>query len=68
METFLATFLVGTLLATGGVLVGVVIGGLIWRNNSKKLPKLEEDLRKLILDKRTNAEQTLLHIRNKLNV
>lgn len=51
-----------------GVVIGGVIGGLIWRNNAKKLPKLEEDLRKLILDKRTNAEQTLLHIRNKLNV
>ena len=51
-----------------GIIAGFVAGILIMRNNYKHFSRDEETIKKFILDKRLNAEQTVLKIRNILNV
>lgn len=64
--------MVSYLLCAGMVMVaaglGVVLGLLIMRANYKHFRDHEEEMRKMILDAGTSAEQIVMRLRNKIKV
>jgi hypothetical protein len=48
--------------------LGVVLGLLIMRANYKHFRDHEEEMRKMILDAGTSAEQIVMRLRNKIKV